>query len=159
MTDNLRDKHINELQNICCVRIPTGLGKKMILSWDEIREMQNNEISFGTHSLTHANLINMNLEKAEKEISQSKVMIDDKLKGDVRSFAYPYGSKFYNQDIVKLLEKNGFVCAVTTSKKIINKSKSYNLYSLPRISAGNYYCSFTIKASGIFSDFNNILHS
>lgn len=159
MTDNLRDKHINELQNICCVRIPTDLGKKMILSWDEIREMQNNEISFRTHSLTHANLINMNLEKAEKEISESKAMIDEKLKADVRSFAYPYGSKFYNHDIIKLLEKNGFICAVTTSERIINKSKFHNLYSLPRISAGNYFCSFTIKASGIFSDFNNILHS
>ena len=86
-------------------------------------------------------------------------MIEDKLKSNILSFAYPYGSKYYNHDIIKLLKKNGFVCAVTTSEKVINKSKFYNLYSLPRISAGSYYYSFTIKASGMFSDFNNILHS
>jgi len=159
MSNNLRDKHISELQNICRVRIPAGLGKKMILSWDEIREMKDNEISFGAHTLTHANLLNMNLEEAESEISHSKAIIEDKLKGDVISFAYPYGSKFYNHDIIKLLEKNGFVCAVTTSEKLINRINFCNLYSLPRISAGNYYCSFTIKASGMFSDFHNILHS
>ena len=158
MPDDLKEKYINELKNICYVKIPFGLGKKMILSWDEICEMKNNEISFGAHTLTHANLANMNLEEAEKEILQSKAMIEDKLKGDVRSFAYPYGSKFYNHDIIKLLEKKGFVCAVTTSEKLISKSEFYNLYSLPRVSAGNYYCSFTIKASGMFSDFNNILH-
>ena len=91
MSNNLRDKHISELQNICRVRIPAGLGKKMILSWDEICEMKNNEISFGAHTFTHANLLNMNLEEAEREISHSKAMIEDKLKGDVISFAYPYG--------------------------------------------------------------------
>jgi len=159
MSNNLRDKHISELQNICRVRIPAGLEKKMILSWDEICEMKNNEISFGAHTFTHANLLNMNLEEAEREISHSKAMIEDKLKGDVISFAYPYGSKFYNNDIIKLLKKNGFVCAVTTSEKLINRINFCNLYSLPRISAGNYYCSFTIKASGMFSDFHNILHS
>lgn len=159
MPDDSKEKYINELKNICYVKIPSGLGEKMILSWDKIYEMKNNEISFGAHTLTHTNLTNMNLEEAEKEISQSQVMIKDKLKSDVRSFAYPYGSKYYNHDIIKLLKKNGFVCAVTTSEKVINKSKFYNLYSLPRISAGSYYYSFTIKASGMFSDFNNILHS
>lgn len=159
MSNELRNKYIIDLQNICKVTIPSDLGEKMILSWDEIKEMKDNGISFGAHTLTHDNLIKLDLKEAEKEISHSKAMIEDKLKGDVISFAYPYGSKFYNNDIIKLLEKNGFVCAMTTSEKIINKSKSCNLYSLPRISAGNYYCSFTIKASGIFSDFNNILHS
>jgi len=75
------------------------------------------------------------------------------------SFSYPYGSKYYNHDIIKLLEKNGFTCAVTTNEKIMNKYKFYNLYSLPRISAGSYCCSFTIKASGMFSDLNKIFHS
>lgn len=156
MSNDLMDKYIDELQNICHVTIPSDLGEKMILSWDEIYEMKNNGISFGAHTLTHANLTNMNLEEAEKEISHSKAMIEAKLKGDVISFAYPYGSKLFNHGVSKLLEKNGFVCAVTTSEKLISKFKFYNLYSLPRISAGNYYSSLTIKASGMFSDFYNM---
>lgn len=158
MSENLKNKYIDELQNICHVTIPSGLGKKVILSWDEIGEMKNNKISFGAHTLTHVNLININLEEAKKEISKSKAMIEDRLKGDVISFAYPYGSKYYNNDIIKLIKSNGFICAVTTSEKLISKFKFYNNYSLPRISAGSDFDSFTIKASGIFSDFNNILH-
>lgn len=158
ISENLKNKYIDELQNICHVNIPSGLGKEVILSWDEIGEMKNNKISFGAHTLTHANLININLEEANKEISQSKAMIEDRLKGDVISFAYPYGSKYYNNDIIKLIKSNGFICAVTTSEKLISKFKFYNNCSLPRISAGSDFDSFTIKASGIFSDFKNILH-
>ena len=154
-----KEEYINELKNICHVKVPSGLGKKMILSWNEIYEMKSNGISFGAHTLTHANLININLEEAEKEISHSKTMIEDKLKTDVISFAYPYGSKYFNHDIIKLLEKNGLICAVTTSEKIISKYKFYNLYNLPRISPGHYYYGFPVKASGMFSDFNNILHT
>jgi peptidoglycan/xylan/chitin deacetylase (PgdA/CDA1 family) len=121
--------------------------------------MQDNGISFGAHTLIHANLKNVVLEEAEKEIVQSKAMIETKVKTNVRSFAYPFGSKYYDNKIVKLLKGNGFDCAFTTSEKLINQFKFCNIYSLPRISAGNYYFSFAIKASGMFSDFYKIFHS
>lgn len=156
MSNELKNKYINDLQNVSNVIIPLDLGEKVILSWDEICEMKDNGISFGAHTLTHANLKNIDLEEAEKEIVQSKAMIEKKVKTNVSSFAYPYGSKFYDNKIVKLLKNNGFDCAVTTSEKLINQFKFCNIYSLPRISAGNDFDSFTIKASGIFSDFCNM---
>jgi len=156
MSSELKNKYINDLQNVCNVIIPLDLGKKRILSWDEICEMKDNGISFGAHTLTHTNLKNADLEEAEKEIVQSKAMIEKKVKTNVRSFAYPYGSKFYGNKIVKLLKNNGFDCAFTTSEKLINQFKFCNIYSLPRISAGNDFDSFTIKASGIFLDFYNM---
>lgn len=156
MSNKLKNKYINDLQNVCNVIIPLDSGEKIILSWDEIREMKDNGISFGAHTLTHANLENIHLEEAEKEIVQSKAMIEKKVKTNVRSFSYPYGSKFCDHKIVKLLKNNGFECAFTTSEKLINQFKFCNIHSLPRISAGSDFDSFTIKASGIFSDFHNI---
>jgi len=155
-SNELKNKYINDLKNVCNVIIPLDLGKKGILSWDEICEMKDNGISFGAHTLTHTNLKNADLEEAEKEIVQSKAIIEKKVKTNVRSFAYPYGSKFYDNKIVKLLKNNGFDCAFTTSEKLINQFKFCNIYSLPRISAGSDFDSFTIKASGIFLDFYNM---
>ena len=159
MPSKLRNKYILDLQNKCNVSIPSGIGKKLILSWDEIREMNENGISFGAHTLSHANLINLNLEEAKNEIVQSKAMIEDKLKSEIISFAYPYGSRFYNCDIMKLVQNAGYLCAVKTTGEIIDQSKSYNPYGLPRFSVGDNYCSFTIRASGMFTDFYKIFHS
>jgi len=155
----LRNKYILDLQNKCHVNIPSDIGKKMVLSWNEIREMNDNGISFGAHTLSHANLISLNLAEAKNEIVQSKAMIEDKLKSEIISFAYPYGSRFYNNDIMRLVQNAGYLCAVKSSGEIIDQSKSYNHYSLPRFSVGDNYCSFTIRASGMLTDFYKIFHS
>ena len=77
MSSELKNKYINDLQNICNVIIPLDLGEKRILSWDEIREMKDNGISFGAHTLTHTNLKNIDLEEAEKDLNEK---INDILK-------------------------------------------------------------------------------
>jgi hypothetical protein len=50
--NNLKNNYIINLQNICEIIVPPGLGKKMILSWDAIREMKDNGITFGVHTAT-----------------------------------------------------------------------------------------------------------
>ena len=158
MGDDLREEYINELKNKCDVKIPSGLGRDMILSWDDINEMKCNGITFGAHTLSHANLKNIDLKIAKKEISHSKNKIEEKLEREVNAFAYPYGSKFYNQEIIKLVKNSRFNCAVSTDEKLLHPFRVGNIYNLPRISAGNSYRSFTLKSSGIFSDINNIFH-
>jgi peptidoglycan/xylan/chitin deacetylase (PgdA/CDA1 family) len=157
--NNLKNNYIINLQNICEIIVPPGLGKKMILSWDEIREMKDNGITFGVHAATHPNLTNISLAEAEKEIKNSKKMIENQLKTDATLFAYPYGSKLdYNSEIIKLIKNIGFKGAVTTNYGLVNKYNIDSIYSLPRIWVSNYYSRFKIEVSGIFSDFNFIFH-
>lgn len=158
MSDDLRKEYINELENKCDVKIPSGLGRDMILSWDDINEMKCNGITFGAHTMSHANLQNIEMDTAKKEIIYSKIEIEKKLEREVKSFAYPYGLKFYNREIIEVVKDSGFECAVSTDEKIINALRVCNVYNLPRISAGNSYRSFTLKSSGLFSDINNIFH-
>ncbi|MCK5768708.1 MAG: polysaccharide deacetylase family protein, partial [Candidatus Atribacteria bacterium] len=50
ISNQLKNEYIINLQKICDVTIPSGLAEKIILSWDEIREMSDNGISFGAHT-------------------------------------------------------------------------------------------------------------
>jgi peptidoglycan/xylan/chitin deacetylase (PgdA/CDA1 family) len=157
--NHLKNNYMINLQNICEVIIPPGLGKKMILSWDEIREMKDNGITFGVHTVTHPNLTKISLAEAEKEIMNSKKMIENQLKIEATLFSYPYGSKLdYNSEIIELIKNIGFKGAVTTNYGLINKYNIDSIYSLPRIWVSNYYSRFKIVVSGIFSDFNFIFH-
>ena len=48
-----RDELIERLVRLSGVNIPLNLGKELILSWDEIKEMSKNGISFGAHTVSH----------------------------------------------------------------------------------------------------------
>ena len=154
--DKLKNKYIFILQNMCNVKIPSGLGEKMVLSWDEIHEMNDNGIYFGAHTKTHPILTNENLKEAEKEIVDSKKTIEDHLKIKIRSFSYPNGS--FNNEVIQLVKNCGFDCAVATNQSLINKYNINDIYNLPRIGASGSFSLFKITTSGIYSDFHSLFH-
>jgi peptidoglycan/xylan/chitin deacetylase (PgdA/CDA1 family) len=119
--------------------------------------MKDNGITFGVHTVTHPNLTKISLAEAEKEIINSKKMIENQLKTDATLFTYPYGSKLsYNNEIIKLIKNIGFEGAVTTNYGLVNKYNIDSIYILLKIWVSNYYSRFKIEVSGIFSDFNFI---
>jgi len=69
------------------------------LTWGEIREMTKNNIEIGSHTLSHCNLLkyqkNDNYEtylaRIRREIFLSKEILESKIGGKVKFFAYPYG--------------------------------------------------------------------
>ena len=69
------------------------------LTWEEIREMARNDIEIGSHTLSHCNLLkyqeNENyetyLDRVRREIILSKEILESKMGGKVKHFAYPYG--------------------------------------------------------------------
>lgn len=93
----------------------------LMLTWDKIKEMAKNGISFGAHTVNHPILSRMSIEMAEREIRESKRTIEEKLKKTATSFAYPFGKKTqYTPQIFPILHELGFKCAVTTELGINN---------------------------------------
>ncbi|MEW6378722.1 MAG: polysaccharide deacetylase family protein [bacterium] len=87
----------------------------LMLSWDEIREMSEQGISFGAHTVNHPILTRIPLAVAEEEIQQSKKTIEEKVGKQVSSFAYPFGKEAqYSPEMFNILRKLHFNCAVTT---------------------------------------------
>jgi len=69
------------------------------LTWKEIGEMTKNKIEIGSHTLSHCNLLRYKenesydsyISRMKKEIFLSKEILEGKMGGKVKFFAYPYG--------------------------------------------------------------------
>jgi peptidoglycan/xylan/chitin deacetylase (PgdA/CDA1 family) len=83
------------------------------LNWDEAREMAQQGISFGGHTVTHAILTRVAPAEARHEIEECQAEIRRQLGRPATQFAYPNGGPAdYNAEIKKILGEAGFTHAV-----------------------------------------------
>jgi peptidoglycan/xylan/chitin deacetylase (PgdA/CDA1 family) len=138
------------------VNIPKSIDKDLMMSWDNIREMNENGIDFGAHTVTHPILTNLSLNQAKFEIVESKKIIEKRLNKTITTFCYPNGyADDYNTDIIKILKDNGFSCSVTAIPKMVTIKS--NLFELGRVPPGYDDKSFKFNISGLYSVLNKIL--
>ncbi|MBM7115882.1 polysaccharide deacetylase family protein [Archangium primigenium] len=83
-----------------------------LMNWDEVREMARDGFEFGAHTLGHVVLTHEPLDVVEREVRESKAIIERELGTPVRDFAYCNG--WYSDDVIDVLMRNGFRSAVTT---------------------------------------------
>ena len=62
-----------------------------LLSWSELAQMATAGFEMGAHSVTHRPLTALPPAEAEREIVESKAVIEDRLGLPVKTFAYPFG--------------------------------------------------------------------
>lgn len=148
-----KNEILERIYKILEVDIPSNFGERM-LSWEEVKEMSANGIDFGAHTVNHIVLTNVSLSKAWEEISYSKREIEDKLRREIRHFAYPYGN--YNGDIITLVRKAGFLSAVTSASHKLLPPRP-NLYTLDRINVGKDFHLVNRYISGLYPDIKSLL--
>jgi len=90
-----------------------------------IQEMHKNGMEIGSHSHSHGDLRNADL---EKELNQSKTLLENIINDTVYSFCYPCG--LYNKTTIGYLVKYGYKTAVTV--KHGEASVNQNIYELKR---------------------------
>jgi peptidoglycan/xylan/chitin deacetylase (PgdA/CDA1 family) len=100
---------------------PKIIGKTPIaLNWDQVREMANEGVDVQSHTLSHGFLTrarNESMDDAayaawlQKELAESKRIIEKETGQKVRFLAYPYGD--FNQRVIKATEKAGYDAALT----------------------------------------------
>lgn len=107
-------ERINMLKNILkfnwCLDAKRPFFERL-LTWEEIRELGKNNISFGSHTHSHVILTKVPLIKADEEIRKSKAIIENELGCEICDFSYPNGS--YNDRIINLVKKAGYRSAVS----------------------------------------------
>lgn len=103
------------------------------LSHTEIAQLADGGlVEVGAHTVTHPVLAAIPLDQQRREITQSKLELEEILGAPVESFAYPYGTKDdYTAETVKLVKKTPFVCACSNFKGVVQPGAS--LFELPRL--------------------------
>jgi len=115
---------------------PASFKGKECMSWAEVREMQQHGIRFGSHTVTHPQLHDLDPEQIQEEIVNSKKAIEEKTGCAVDSFAYPYAFPQADRDFKRRLRDtlatagygNG-VC--TTVGRASHESDRFFLERLP----------------------------
>lgn len=90
------------------------LGPHPLLTWSQILEMQENGISFGSHTVTHPWLTRLPPETARREIAVSKVTLEARLGRSVSYFCYPAGH--HDPVVTELVRAAGYAGAVVTPR-------------------------------------------
>ena len=94
-----------------------GRTSHQLLNWEQVREMAENGISFGSHTMTHPILSTITSDEVREEIMESKQLIEDRIDRPVRFFAYPNGRvQDYSAEAPLILKDAGYEAALTTER-------------------------------------------
>lgn len=113
-----------------------GLGFPLqpLLDWDHVRSMAARGIEFGSHTATHARLINLDDRALCDEIVRSRDSIAERLGAPPRHFCYPYGA--CDARVAQAVQAGGYASAVTTHKGRVQPGGEPFLLPRVKISKG-----------------------
>jgi peptidoglycan/xylan/chitin deacetylase (PgdA/CDA1 family) len=95
--------------------VPSGELHGSMMNWDQARDMCHAGISFGCHTMTHPVLRQLTSDAVQREIAESKLLIESRLDVKVNDFAFPFGkSRDCGTIGVEVLSALGFRSAMTT---------------------------------------------
>jgi peptidoglycan/xylan/chitin deacetylase (PgdA/CDA1 family) len=84
------------------------------VDWDEIAELERLGVRIESHGIAHRPLADLELDEAAREITISKLRLEEKLGRPVRAFSYVKGSEaHYKQVHVSLVRQAGYDVAFT----------------------------------------------
>ena len=95
---------------------------RMAVTWDQLKEMQLNGFTIGSHSIYHSDLTRPKegetqrqyLARINEELYGSKKIIDQKLNQNTYFFAYPFG--YHDQRSIQTAREAGYKIAVSVKR-------------------------------------------
>jgi len=108
-------------------------ARRIMMNWDEIREMHGAGMTIGAHTYAHYNLPSLDTSDVTHEVVVSRRDIEEALQAPVEHFAYPNGRTDCHCDarVAKLVAVAGFESAVTSLSGPV--SHRHSPYCIPRL--------------------------
>lgn len=108
-----------------------GIG----VTWEGLKAMSDSGLmEIGAHTVSHPSLADLSTPEVEREMMQSRRIIEVRLGCPVRHFAFPYGhAAACGPRDFALAAAQGFATAVTTRKRVLVAADAVRLHALPRL--------------------------
>lgn len=100
------------------------------LTWQQVVEMSENGIEFGSHTKNHAILTSLSKNSMKEELLDSKFIIEQRLGKPVLFFSYPNGN--FNQEVARAVADCGYKAAFTCIQGINSNEYSLTPFELKR---------------------------
>ncbi len=144
MAPDARDILMKSLFSDATEKDPARSEVRVMLDWQEIAEMFSAGITFGSHGVSHELLTMVDSGQQERELRESREVIEKRIGGTVDIFAYPNGN--HDDQIKRLVRRAGYRCAMAVTKAHV--SHQSDRYSLGRT---NIHQGNSLGFSGRFS--------
>ena len=135
--DGKREQIILKLQN----EAPGKINYSKMMSATQLKEVADNGIAVGSHSMSHPNLQSGNLteEILNYEIKESKLELEKIICRNVDSFAFPNG--LYNEQSIEFAKKSGYkyLFLVNNTTNIVDKAEEHFLLDRILIYSANHW--------------------
>lgn len=112
---------------------------KGMMTWAQVKNLAEQGVTIGDHTVTHGHLAEAGGEVLKQEILDAKERIYQETGQEPTLFAYPFGE--YSQNFRTILSKLGFSAAFTQITGAVNTSSDF--YLLPRIPLNQHYADLT----------------
>lgn len=108
------------------------------LNWEQIIEMDNSCISFGSHTVSHPILTQLSSEELIRELKESKSIIEEHLSHPITTIAYPVGMSFsFNKEVLEATKQAGYSLGFSYMPGV-NSWPLMNNYALRRLHVERY---------------------
>ena len=111
------------------------------LSWDQVREMQSEGISFGSHTVSHCLLPVETAGRRRAELLDSRAVIEKETGRPCALFCYPNGAA--TEPLAREVQDAGFLGAVATGAREVIQDAGIDPWRLPR-KLVNYRAGMTV---------------
>lgn len=118
---------LNKLYVLINIDLPT---ERIMLNWEEIKEMSSGGVFFGPHTCNHKILTGLPLSETRKELEESMQLLKEKELNFIPVFCYPNGN--YNHEVQKMVKVSGYEAAVT-KKYGFENVYPHNHFAIKRI--------------------------
>ncbi|MBI3088507.1 MAG: polysaccharide deacetylase family protein [Candidatus Omnitrophica bacterium] len=108
---------------------PTDIGLPGFMTWDQLRAVAKNGIRVGSHTLYHTYLPLASREEAQRELVESKRLLEQQLGEPVSWLSYPVGG--FTPELQLMAKAAGYQAACTTNRGVSKAGR--DLFAIRRI--------------------------
>lgn len=134
---------------------PFDIGRAHMMTWNQLRELSQNGMAVGSHTLSHAYLPLASQERIREELMQSKAVLEQELQRPIRWLSYPVGG--FTPFAQAVAREAGYQAACTTNRGLTKAV--HDLFALRRIKIterDRHPLIFSAKLSGYYDYFRRL---
>jgi peptidoglycan/xylan/chitin deacetylase (PgdA/CDA1 family) len=109
------------------------LGRRLFMSWDEVREMARTGMTIGSHTATHAVLASLSEAAQRRELEASRQRIGDVVGSRPHLLAYPVGGRDAFTAVTKRLALESGYRAAFSNWGGLNRPSTIDPFAIARI--------------------------
>lgn len=110
-----------------------GFARSRPLTWEQVAEMAGGGMEFGSHTVSHPILTQLDDRQLRHELAESKITLDRHLRRPTIAVAYPVGQRFaYSARVQQVAQESGYRIGVTYVKGT-NLRQNLQRYGLKRL--------------------------